>query len=159
MIMQNDCQHPNFPRLSNHSAKAAITQSDNALTNTEANEHATDATALGQQLDKWVEEEMFEEDVRAVLRMMRPHRQEKLQGWKEYRTGGRHFRVTVSWDDQHDHPTDELSIPHLADVLETLLVGSAKAQDELTAEQEFHAYRKVILDVLQRLQERQSCYE
>ena len=49
--------------------------------------------------DRWVQEQLFEEDVRAVLNMMRPHRRERLEGWSEYRTGGANFRVTISWDE------------------------------------------------------------
>ena len=52
------------------------------------------------EVDRWVEEQMFEEDVRSVLKMMRPNRREKLSGWNEYRTGGSHYRITVSWDDE-----------------------------------------------------------
>src|SRR5258708_37902725 len=51
-------------------------------------------------VDRWVDEQMFEEDVRAVLMMMRPNRRERLMGWSEYRTGGKHFRVTISWDEE-----------------------------------------------------------
>ena len=57
---------------------------------------------VADQADRWVNEQMFEEDVRAVLRMMRPHGRERLQGWREYRTGGSHFRVTISWDDEFE---------------------------------------------------------
>jgi hypothetical protein len=112
-------------------------------------------------VDRWVNEQMFEEDVRAVLRMMRPHGRERLQGWKEYRTGGAHFRVTVSWDDEFEitAPNDPLAVPHIADVIETLLVGSAKRQDELSAPEEFEQYRQVLRDVYGRLQEQQACYE
>src|SRR5882724_12653970 len=49
-------------------------------------------------VERWVDEQMFEEDLRAVLLMMRPNRRERLMGWNEYRTGGRHFRATVSLD-------------------------------------------------------------
>lgn len=55
--------------------------------------------------DRWMQEQLFEEDVRAVLNMMRPHRRERLAGWSEYRTGGANFRVTISWDE--DFAQDE----------------------------------------------------
>ena len=33
-------------------------------------------------VDRFVEEQMFEEDVRAVLNMLRPNRRERLAGWQ-----------------------------------------------------------------------------
>ena len=48
--------------------------------------------------DCFVEDQLFEEDVRAVVAIMRPHRRERLMGWTEYRTGGANFRATVSWE-------------------------------------------------------------
>src|SRR3954471_4317937 len=88
-------------------------------------------------VDRWVEEQMFEEDVRAVLLMMRPHSRERLMGWSEYRTGGKHFRATVSWDEEFaadagtspdPEPADDVfSVPNFADVLEALLVGSIRS--------------------------------
>ena len=111
-------------------------------------------------VDRWVEEQLFEEDVRAMLRLMRPNRQERLKGWSEYRTGGEHFRVTVSWDEEFAHPGEEhvWRVPRLADVIESILVGSARNSDELTAEQEFDMYRAVLRDVGRRLDEMESCY-
>jgi hypothetical protein len=38
-------------------------------------------------LARWEQEQLFEEDVRAVLNMLRPNRAERLLGWSEYRTG------------------------------------------------------------------------
>jgi hypothetical protein len=124
-------------------------------------ENFSTSDSIQPQVDRWVTEQMFEEDVRAVLRMMRPNSRERLQGWKEYRTGGAHFRVTVSWDDEFEitAPNDPLAVPHIAEVIETLLVGSAKKQDELTAPEEFEQYRQVLRDVYGRLQEQQACYE
>jgi hypothetical protein len=112
-------------------------------------------------VDLWVDEQIFEEDVRAVLRMMRPHSRERLQGWNEYRTGGAHYRVTVSWDDEFQitAPDDTLAVPHMADVIETLLVGSARNQDEMNTTDEFEQYRQVVREVYQRLEQRQACYE
>lgn len=118
-------------------------------------------------VDRFTEEQMFEEDVRAVLSMMRPHRHERLMGWSEYRTGGANFRATISWDpgavepSEHDDPAGEehLCIPHLTDVLESILVGSVKNQDELPAEQEFEIYRGVVRELYRRLDEMQACYE
>jgi hypothetical protein len=126
-------------------------------------------------VDRFTEEQMFEEDLRAVLSMMRPHRHERLMGWSEYRTGGAHFRATISWDPGAVEPADggragpgsddgaageeHLCIPHLTDVLESILVGSVKNQDELPAEQEFEIYRGVVRELFRRLNEMQACYE
>jgi hypothetical protein len=118
-------------------------------------------------VDRFTEEQMFEEDVRAVLSMMRPHRHERLMGWSEYRTGGAHFRATISWDPgaaaepAGDDPDGEqhLCIPHLTDVLESILVGSVRNQDDLPADREFEIYRGVVRELYRRLDEMQSCYE
>ena len=112
-------------------------------------------------VDRFMEEQMFEEDVKAVLMMLRPNRQERLQGWQEYRTGGSDFRVTISWKPEFARTTDDdtLVIPHLADVLEAIVVGSARAQDDLTADQEFGIYRRVVSEVYQRLHDLESQYQ
>jgi hypothetical protein len=119
-------------------------------------------------VDRFTEEQMFEEDLRAVLSMMRPHRHERLMGWSEYRTGGANFRATISWDPaaasepaDGDDPAGEnhLCIPNLTDVLESILVGSVKNQDELPADQEFEIYRGVVRELYRRLDEMQGCYE
>jgi len=112
-------------------------------------------------VDRWVKEQMFEEDLRAVIRMIRPHQRERLMGWNEYRTGGAHFRATVSWDeDFEEHKADQpLNVPHMAEVLESLLIGSARSECELTAEQEFGLYRDVVLELLRRLEEAKASCE
>ena len=119
------------------------------------------AYTLEPNVELWVNEQMFEEDLRAVLRMIRPNTRERLQGWNEYRTGGAHYRITVSWDDEFQITSayPPLAVPHMADVIETLLVGSARNSDEMSVAQEFDHYRKVVRDVYQRLEQRQSCYE
>src|SRR5436190_19565311 len=101
------------------------------------------------QMDRWVQEQVFEEDVRAVIGMLRPHRRERLLGWSEHRTGGAHFRVTVSWDEhlEQRRKNQPLVVPQMADVLETLLVGSAKDQDELQPKEEFELYRSVVREL------------
>jgi hypothetical protein len=117
------------------------------------------ATAIA--ADRFVEDQLFEEDVRAVLKMMRPNRRERLEGWKEYRTGGADFRATISWrtDFEPDPSSDEpLVVPRMAEVLETILVGSTRQQDDLTAEQEFGVYRRVVRELYQRLDELESRY-
>jgi hypothetical protein len=112
-------------------------------------------------VDLWADEQVFEEDVRAVLRMMRPNRRERLRGWNEYRTGGAHYRITVSWDDEFQitAPESGLAIPHMPDVIETLLVGSMRNQDEMNVGAEFDQYRRIVRAVYQRLEQRQACYE
>jgi hypothetical protein len=114
--------------------------------------------------DRFVEDQLFEEDVRAVIALMRPHRRERLMGWTEYRTGGANFRATVSWDASFERapqsPEEQcLSVPRLADVLESILVGSVKDQDGLTAAEEFDIYRAVLRDLYRRLDEIQGRYE
>jgi hypothetical protein len=115
-------------------------------------------------VERFTEDQMFEEDVRAVLAMMRPHRRERLMGWSEYRTGGAHFRATISWDHAFERAAGSaaeqcLSVPRLADVLESILVGSVKNQDELAAAEEFDIYRGVVRELHRRLDEMQRCYE
>lgn len=119
-------------------------------------------------VDRWAEEQLFEEDLRSVLTMLRPHRRERLMGWSEYRTGGAHFRATVTWDPEFElraadggqsHAEAQLAVPRMADVLESILVGSARHQDELHAEEEFEIYREVVRELHRRLDEMQRCYE
>jgi hypothetical protein len=47
----------------------------------------------------------------------------------------------------------------MTDVLETLLVGSARNADEINVAQEFAEYRQVVRDLYHRLEKQQSCYE
>jgi hypothetical protein len=111
-------------------------------------------------VDRWVDEQMFEEDVRAVLMMMRPNRRERLQGWHEYRTGGKHFRATISWDDEFatSGEPDRLpsgneisTVPNLVDVLEAVLIGSIRPDAELTGEEECAAYRETLRELSLRV--------
>ena len=113
------------------------------------------------QMDRWVEEQLFEEDVRAMVRWLRPHRYERMLGWKEMRSGGAKFRVTVSWDPDSENQNrfGKLNVPHMADVLEAILIGSARNQDDLGAAEEFELYRKVAAELLRRIDEMQACYE
>lgn len=112
-------------------------------------------------IERWTEEQMFEEDVRAVLLMMRPHRRERLQGWSEYRTGGAHFRATISWDEEFEHAANDepLAVPRMADVLLGILVGSLKNDEEVPVPREFEHYRAVIRELHCRVDEMQSGYE
>lgn len=112
--------------------------------------------------DRWAEEQLFEEDVRAVLALMRPNRRERLQGWSEYRTGGAHFRATVNWDEEFestDGGRGKTRVPHMADVLEAILVGSARHDDDLTPAEEFDIYRNIVRELYRRLDDLQECYE
>jgi hypothetical protein len=114
-------------------------------------------------VDRWEEEQLFEEDVRAVLMMLRPHRRERLLGWSEYRTGGKNFRATISWDKDFER-TDRLAddatvVPRMADVLETILIGSVKRQDELDPHDEFGIYRGIVEELYRRVLDAESCYD
>jgi hypothetical protein len=111
--------------------------------------------------DRWMEEQLFEEDIRAIVSMLRPNRQERMAGWQEYRTGGKHFRVTISWDDHFELACDgpSLRVPCMAEVLETILVGSATHQDDLTPAEEFDLYRQIVRELSERLDSLQACYE
>jgi hypothetical protein len=112
--------------------------------------------------DRWAEEQLFEEDVRAVLTLMRPNRRERMLGWSEYRTGGAHFRVTLSWDEEFevaDGGRGRTRVPNMADVLEAILVGSARHDDDLMPAEEFEIYRGVVRELYRRLDDLQACYE
>jgi hypothetical protein len=137
-----------------------------SIRSTDATGSVPDVTAAA---DRFLEEQLFEEDLRAMLSIMRPNRRERLMGWSEYRAGGAQFRATISWDPSLERtPADtrvgqrldmQLSVPRLTDVLESILVGSVKNQDELQAAEEFEIYRGVIRELHRRLDEMQSCYE
>ena len=125
--------------------------------------HASGAAARASAgADRWAEEQLFEEDVRAVLTLMRPNRRERMLGWSEYRTGGAHFRATVSWDEEFevaDGGRSRTRIPNMADVLEAILVGSARHDDDLMPAEEFEIYRGVVRELYRRLDDLQACYE
>jgi hypothetical protein len=111
-------------------------------------------------VDRWVDDQMFEEDLRAVLLMMRPHRRERLMGWNEYRTGAKHFRATIAWDEYFAEegssavPHDEsFSVPNLVDVLEAVLIGSIRSDSELSSEQEAEAYVAVVRELSRRVEQ------
>ena len=107
-----------------------------------------------------MEEQIFEEDVRAVLTMLRPHRRERLEGWSEYRTGGAGFRVTVSWSREFTDETETRVwlVPRMEEVLESLLVGSLSDLDDLLPEREFALYRQVVEKLRCRVNELEACY-
>ena len=120
------------------------------------------AAAAAAGADRWADEQLFEEDVRAVLSLMRPNRRERMLGWSEYRTGGAHFRATVSWDEEFevaDNGAGKMRVPNMCDVLEAILVGSARHEDDLMPAEEFEIYRDVVRELYRRLDELQSCYE
>jgi hypothetical protein len=120
-------------------------------------------------VDRWVDDQMFEEDLRAVLLMMRPHRRERLMGWQEYRTGAKHFRATIAWDEhfaEEGNPqggelpsADAFAVPNMVDVLEAILVGSIRSDAELGAEEEAEAYTAVVRELGRRVEQfvRASC--
>lgn len=116
--------------------------------------------APGHPVDLWVREQLFEEDVRAVLNMMRPHRRQRLMGWSEYRTGSSHVRVTVSWDKEFapQAQSEPLVVPRMADVLETLLIGSSKESGDLPPAEEFAHYRQVVRELYRRIDDMEACY-
>ncbi len=110
---------------------------------------------------RYEEEQLFEEDMRALLNMVRPNRRERLMGWNEHRTGGAHFRATISWSEQFTTPeSDErFTIPQLADVLEAILIGSVRSELDLPLNEEFDLYRGVVRELYKRVNESQSSYE
>lgn len=110
-------------------------------------------------LSQWKSEMDFEEDVRDILKLLRPHRAQRLAGWSEHRTKGEGFRVTVSWDPAHEETHTPFSIPKIADVMESLLVGSAREQDLLDPQAEFELYAIVVRELDARLKELRSRYE
>ena len=118
-------------------------------------------------LDRWNEQQLFEEDLRAVLTMLRPHKRERLLGWSEYRTGGANFRATIAWDPEQEvnasqdqnEAEAQLQVPRMTDVLEAILVGSVKNQDDIAPAEEFEVYREVLRELGRRLDEMQRCYE
>jgi hypothetical protein len=111
-------------------------------------------------VERWVEEQLFEEDVRAVLMMIRPNRRERLKGWSEYRTGGADFRATISWSGefQTSRDCDIWRVPRIAEVLESILIGAVRDADEMLPQQEFEHYRRIVRALAARIDELESCY-
>ena len=118
-------------------------------------------------VDRWVDDQMFEEDLRAVRPHHQQHRRERLMGWREYRTGGRHFRATIAWDEQFAEEGDggglpyeeAFSVPNTVEVLETILLGSIRSDADLDPEQEGVAYLAVVKELVRRVERfvRNSC--
>ena len=74
------------------------------------------------------------------------------------------FRATVSWERSFERgpqtPAERrLRIPRLADVLESILVGSVHDVDGLTAAEEFGLYRDVVGELYRRLDAIESRYQ
>ena len=103
--------------------------------NADINPRRRQLAHAGRQMDRWEAEQLFEEDVRTVLQMFRPNRRERLLGWKEHRTGGTDFRVTVSWSDRAEIAATHgpLVVPKMADVIESLRAGTPIADPKLDA--------------------------
>lgn len=110
---------------------------------------------------RWLEDAAFQERLRDLLALLRPHRVERLAGWREYRVRGHGFRVNVAWDPQARRSSDfdESAIPGMVDVLEALLVGSAPDQDEIEPAEEFARYAQVVRELSARVEELRSRYE
>lgn len=125
--------------------------------------------------ERWRSEAEYEDDVRTMMKILRPHRRERLLGWREHRTRGEQFRVTIAWDpklqepggaDQSagsspppETPVPRFCIPRLADVLESILIGSARNQDDLDPQAEFDLYASVVQELEARVRELRSRYE
>jgi len=111
-------------------------------------------------LSQWKSEMDFEEDVRDLLKLLRPNRAERVKGWRDYRTKGDGYRVTVSWDPSLESLLQgPFCIPRMADVLESILVGSAREQDLLDPQAEFELYAGIVRELTERLKEMRSRYE
>lgn len=115
----------------------------------------------GDVVARWIEQVEFESRLRSLASAMRPHKAQRLAGWREYRARGYGLRVTVAWDPAiHDPAADgDLAVPRMAEALETLLVGSAARQDDLHPHEEFALYAAVVRDLLARLTELRSRYD
>ena len=114
-----------------------------------------------QYLERWKREAEFEDEVRSLMQLLRPHRAETLLGWEEHRTKGERFRVTIAWDPRLDVTCagEPLCVPRMVEVLEAILVGSAKQQDRLDPQDEFDIYAAVVRELAARLVELRSRYE
>lgn len=121
----------------------------------------------------WLEDAMFQNHLCDVLARMRPHRVERLAGWREYRVRGDGFRVSVAWDPQRNAGSDsrgdrgetrrapdaDLAIPDMVEVLEAILVGSVNNQDSLDPAEEFARYSRVVRELADRLEAMRACYD
>ena len=99
------------------------------------------------------------DDVRSALASADPNRREAWAGWAEHRTRTAGLSVTVSWADRFARGDDRrFVVPHLAAVLEALLVGAAADQDDLTVADECDLYRAVVGDLARRIDAIEACY-
>ena len=133
----------------------------NSTTESQHEENTPDHFTTHEDLKRFEHEQMLEEDVRAILAMLRPNRRERLMGWEEYRTGGTNFRATVSWSPNFSSEPggNQFAVPNLVDVLETILLGSVKTELEMSLVEEFDLYRGVVRELYKRVNDAQSCYE
>ncbi len=116
--------------------------------------------ARGEQVGRWLTEQRLAADVRSLLGHLDPHRAEAWRRWREHRTRTADLSVTVSWADTFAEGDEgHFVVPHLATVIESLLVGAATAQDDLTVEEECGLYRSVVEELARRIDALQESYE
>ena len=111
---------------------------------------------------EWPREHVTDAEIDELLKILEASNKaaERNLAWIEQRSRGEGFRVTVSFDpDIVSAETDLFSIPRITDVLEAVLIGSARNQDELQPEEEFELYAMVVRDLAARIQELRSRYE
>lgn len=122
-------------------------------------EDAGPAEAAPERVARWLAEQAMAADVRAALVAMDPNRREAWCGWREHRTRTAELSVTVSWAERFAAGDDgRFVVPHLAGVLEALLVGAAAGQDELSVADECDLYRDVVGELARRIDAIESCY-
>ena len=113
-----------------------------------------------QQVGRWLTEQRLAADVRSLLGQLDPNRAEAWRRWREHRTRTADLSVTVSWAETFAAGDDgQFVVPHLAAVIESLLVGAATAQDDLTVEEECGLYRSVVEELSRRIDAMQESYD
>ena len=111
---------------------------------------------------EWPRDHVTDQEIDELLKILQASNEaaERNLAWIENRSRGEGFRVTVSWDPEIS-PTeaDLFTIPRITDVLEAVLIGSARNQDDLDHNEEFELYAMVVRDLAARVQELRSRYE
>src|SRR5256885_13497724 len=89
---------------------------------------------MQQQMDRWVAEQIFEEDVRALVNFLRPHRHERLLGWNEMRSGGGGVLGGGSGGGENGGPKREGRPPRAEKKkgVESILVGLGREPEGVT---------------------------
>ena len=157
----SDRRFPGGPRAARPEPRAAApVMRELPAASTEATEATDPRTPRAEAVSRFLTEQRLAADVRSLLGQLDPNRAEAWRRWREHRTRTAELSVTVSWADSFAEGDDgHFVVPHLAAVLESLLIGAATVQDDLTVEEEAGLYRSVVEELGRRIDAMAAAYD